>query len=908
MLPQRLKTTRCLWVVLLSTGWPCASAAEANLVKNGGFEIDADGNGRPDGWHTAGGPEIEQTITLDKGRDGGKSARLTCTKFVPDSGPPHVMICQVREVAVTKGKTYRLSFWAKQEDMDTGTVSFGLRDMADWQGCGLSQMLAFPLDASQWQKFTFLFQATRDCSKTSRLQFWHKQTGSFWLDDIELVQVKGSGRLPGHVLPTDGCRNRIPNSSFECGTHGWGSLTLSALSWGGGLDGLIGEIDSSQAAHGTRSMKIALTPDTLPRYDFDYLDITHAVIRGPLLGTIGWARVQKRKEHVLSVHLKSRRAGLVARLGVCQFPWRPITQTVTVADSWQRHSIVVKPQTDYCFVMVGPDLSASGREEGTLWVDRVQLEEGAKGTDYEPSHGVELGLATEKVGNVFFLGQPVRLTLSVHNSTRETQDVSCDVRVADFADREAERKTLSWAVPARSTHDEDVALVPGRAGFFRVRATMSWSGGRTEQTMRMAVIPRYEASDSVFGVNHAYGRPHLLRLCRAAGVTWFRDWSLKWKEVESVKGEFDFSRTDREIDRILAEEVNVLGLLPFPSSNWSSSAPASVKTEGSYQARRARLAYAPRDAEEFKGYVRRTVEHYRDRIRHWQIFNEPLNTGYSLPRKHGYESRDYAHWIEHGWAAAKEADPRCRVLIGFAGLSPLVVKEFEGIFEAGAFSSADILTVHTYPRVSPPEHVERPLQALNELMDRHGERKPIWLTEHGYYCDDDPAVVPPRTGRHTTPLPNERIHAEYSVKFNVVLLANGVKKIFYHSGRCSRLNRDNFEGILFEYGGTPRKIYAAVAALAHLLSPRPVFIKRLALDEGTRAYLFRQASRLVLVAWRPKPGQPPRLVLNDSSMTARDLMSNPIASRAVALTPTPVYVAASSLTVNQFEAGLQVER
>ena len=893
------------WCVLSSLP---ALGQEKNLVVNGGFEIDANQDGVPDSWAASGGRTVEQKLDSDEGRTGGRCARLTCTKFAPGGGAPHAMLCQVGKVAVERGKWYRLTLWAKQTGLARGVVSVALRDTKGWHDCGLHQMVALLVETPEWQQFSFHFQAIRDCSKTSRLQFWHQETGTLWVDDVELTHVRGSVHRPGDLIPTDGCKNLVPNSSFECGPDRWGSLTLTRLTWGGGLDGLVGEVDTSQASHGKASMRVGLTPQTTPVYHFDYFDISNTQIKDPLLGAVGWVRVKKGKDYTLSAYLKSRRPGLTARLGLCQFPWRPATQAVTVSRSWHRYSVVIKPRSEYCFVMVGPDLNACDRDEGTLWVDAVQLEEGASATAYVPSRGVEMGLVTDKVGNVFALGEQVSVTALFHNSTAEAQRVSCELRVLDFFDREVKHTRLEHIVEAHSTRRERVDLGLAGAGFFWVRATMQWSGGKAEKAMRLAVIPAYESKDSKFGVNHAYGMPRILRLCKAAGLTWFRDWSLKWKDIEPEKGKFDFSRTDAEIDRILAENVNVLGLLPFPSAPWSSAAPAEVAGKGGYQEQRQQIAYAARDEREFREYVKRTVQHYKGRIAHWQIFNEPLTTHYSLPKSAGYKSSDYAFWVKAAWQEAKDADPRCKVLIGFAGLSSRVVKEFEGIFEAGALDHCDVVTVHRYPRLTPPEHIEEPLQALNTLMDRYGKRKPIWMTEHGYYCDDDPAVVPHRFGKHATPLPNERTQAAYSMRFNVILLANGVEKIFYHSGRCTRLNRDNIEGIFFEYGGAPRRIYAAVAAQAKMLSPDAEFVKKLALGDGIRAYLFRRGDRLVLAAWRFRAGVPQRLILGHPGLRAHDIMSNPLAPRAVELTPMPIYVAASGLTEAEFEAGLNLAR
>jgi len=220
----------------------------------------------------------------------------------------------------------------------------------------------------------------------------------------------------------------------------------------------------------------------------------------------------------------------------------------------------------------------------------------------------------------------------------------------------------------------------------------------------------------------------------------------------------------------------------------------------------------------------------------------------------------------------------------------------------------DIVTVHRYPKTTPPEEVETELQRLNSVMDRYDQRKPIWVTEHGYYGDDDPSMLPLRFRKHTSPLPCEQAQAEHSIRLNVIAMANGVEKIFYQAGRCTRLNHDNIEGVFFEFGGAPRKIYAAVAAFAHMLCPDARSVKRLEQPSETRAYMFRRGNRHVLVTWDPTASGKHTLRILDARMRAYDIMANVVSERAVELTPAPIYVVATGMTAPEIEQGTRIER
>ena len=105
-------------------------------------------------------------------------------------------------------------------------------------------------------------------------------------------------------------------------------------------------------------------------------------------------------------------------------------------------------------------------------------------------------------------------------------------------------------------------------------------------------------------------------------------------------------------------------------------------------------------------------------------------------------------------------------------------------------------------------------------MRANGGPKPVWITEWGCYADDDPPCVPQTVGDATMNRcrwPSERAATEHIVKFTAVSFAHGVRKIFFHAGTCGTINGPDAGGVLFDYGGAPRKMYAGVAALTRLL-------------------------------------------------------------------------------------------
>ena len=168
-------------------------------------------------------------------------------------------------------------------------------------------------------------------------------------------------------------------------------------------------------------------------------------------------------------------------------------------------------------------------------------------------------------------------------------------------------------------------------------------------------------------MNHAYPPMEMLRVSKRLGLTWFRDWSLKWHQVEPEKGRFDFTAADFQIGRVLEEGLNVLGLLPFRVERLGVHRAGLEMRSQSYPATRARTGWLPRDLDEYADYVRRTVEHYRGRVHVWEILNEPIYTGLRAARRLGYTLADYVKLLKVAYQAVKEVQPDAVVIGGIAG-------------------------------------------------------------------------------------------------------------------------------------------------------------------------------------------------------------------------------------------------
>jgi len=256
-------------------------------------------------------------------------------------------------------------------------------------------------------------------------------------------------------------------------------------------------------------------------------------------------------------------------------------------------------------------------------------------------------------------------------------------------------------------------------------------------------------------------------------------------------------------------------------------------------------------------------------------------------------------------AAMRRADPECRVMGGIGGGAGTYTRE---VIEAGCLDHVDIFNLHIYPGTRPPEFLLPGMDALLALMDEHGGRKPIWMTEFSYYGEDDlprKPFIPSASWVEARLLEDERECAEMTVRYCVVMMARGVEKVFIHSGSSGSVNMPGTECCLFKYGGAPAKVFPALAVFTDLMGPAPEYVGEARLAEDVYCFAFESGERSVLVCWS---------AFDEVEMTlpegARclDFMGNELSGRSVTLTTSPVYLLGPSGTGKELARSLSLSK
>ncbi len=882
----------CVALSLLSVA--SAAAPTEALIFNASFAQDANGDGIPDGWTTSGRAGVEQKLSLVTDPQRGHVARLACTRFESGFPDSHAMLAQLDRTAVRAGQWYRLRLWARAESLESGDAQVALVNRLHWYDVGLTESFA---PTEKWEQFEFFFRAKQDLkAEESRFQIWFTGTGTLYIDDLALEPVAALRRQWHPQLPMAGVTNALPNSGFECGGAGWACWGPDLPGWGGAVFRLLGEWDSQRAFEGRHSWRISLSPETLPVCYFDYFDPVASPVKVLLVGHQGWISVERGQSYVFSAYVCADRPETTVRVICWQADARRVERTFSVGQDWTRVQLAFTAAADFACGFVGLDLKNAAKPEATLWLDALQWEQGQEPLPYHPREAVEAQLETDLVGNIFTDPQAgLTFRLRAFNATDTAQKLHGTIVVTDYLDQSVWRQEVNLpAGPKETTQVAYNRVLAGRRGFFRLQwqpTAAQKSAPPLVQTVRCAVIEPSLENDSLFGMNHAFSWEFLLRLSHQAGLRWWRDWSVKWHTVQPQPGAFSFRIPDAQIERVLDAQGQVLVLLPFPAAPWATKPPMerieAQAGEDRYLQQRFVVACKPERLEDFAAYVRASVEHYRGRIRAFEILNEPLYTTYAVPASLGYTTADYVSLLRTAYETARAVDPTCVVIGGIA--CPPDSKWISEFLEQDGLRWCDVMNLHLYPHRGPPDAYEAAFRTCGQRVKARGV-KPLWVTEIGCYSDDDPPFTPFTVGdsaMNQALRPNELRAAADLVKLAAIGCAAGVQKIFYHAGTCAAVNQNDAGNIFFEYGGTPRKQYTAQAALSRLLGPDVEFVRKWTELEGVQAFEFRSRAQAVVVLWTRRAGASALPV--PPGYHALDLMGNPLAGPAVTPGDVPVY-------------------
>ena len=167
------------------------------------------------------------------------------------------------------------------------------------------------------------------------------------------------------------------------------------------------------------------------------------------------------------------------------------------------------------------------------------------------------------------------------------------------------------------------------------------------------------------------------------GVKWAR-LQTGWAKTEKEPGVYDFAWLDDLVNKLI--ERGVTPWLSFSYGNRLYTENANETGVGFPP------LHTPRERQAWQNYVRELVIHFRDRVTHYEVWNEPDLASFwkSMPK-----ASEYVDLVRLTVAPLREQQPEAKIIGGAIawGMTPWSIKFLEDCLECGLHEFVDIIGI-----------------------------------------------------------------------------------------------------------------------------------------------------------------------------------------------------------------------
>lgn len=218
------------------------------------------------------------------------------------------------------------------------------------------------------------------------------------------------------------------------------------------------------------------------------------------------------------------------------------------------------------------------------------------------------------------------------------------------------------------------------------------------------------------------------------GVSMIRD-DLVWREVEPLRGFYDFSSYDSRMDKLSKENISVLWILAYGNPNYITT-PDDIRLY--QQTQNSWAQYIPSDnPQEFEVFKKaygnfcyESVKHFKTKgQKYYEIWNEPYIQTFWFPNPN---AQRFTELLKECYTRGKEADPNA------VFLANPDANFLNTMYIYGAKDYFDILSYHPYCYPNDPSDYTK-CGGMSSLIEAHNTmvaygdgNKPVWITEMGY--------------------------------------------------------------------------------------------------------------------------------------------------------------------------------
>lgn len=193
-----------------------------------------------------------------------------------------------------------------------------------------------------------------------------------------------------------------------------------------------------------------------------------------------------------------------------------------------------------------------------------------------------------------------------------------------------------------------------------------------------------------------------------------------WIKCEKEKGVYDFAWLDDIVNNLLKEGVEPWFSVTFGNPLYMDniSNPACVGC--------IPILYGDEAMEAWLNYARRLTEHFKDRVTHYEIWNEPDCNQFWYPGT--CDAAMYARVVTETGSAVREVMPECKI---GACMSRFNFDYFDKFASSISDGDIDFMAVHTYG-ICPELNYTENIKNMRRILKRYGiNGVEIWQGESG---------------------------------------------------------------------------------------------------------------------------------------------------------------------------------
>lgn len=319
-----------------------------------------------------------------------------------------------------------------------------------------------------------------------------------------------------------------------------------------------------------------------------------------------------------------------------------------------------------------------------------------------------------------------------------------------------------------------------------------------------------------------WNQEHAWNNIEKLGVKWARV-QTGWAKTERKKGVYDFQWLDDIVDKLLARGVSPWFSISFGNPLYTKGMDVSVPgVSANYQGcSEFGVGFPPIHTEEertgWQNYVTALVKHFKDRITHYEVWNEPdlLSFWKCQPK-----AEDYVDLVRLTADPLRKEQPDAKLIGGAIawGMTVWSLKFLEDCMKAGLYDLVDLISYHGYKSV-PERHSLQEIAAFTQIINKYKPSLEYWQGEAGIQ-----SKVPDggNSGALATMKLSEDIQARMLLRRTMLELHNGCSmSSYFHMADFANYAGDQrtyHYGLIRLEDGKPKPAYYALQTLCTLLS------------------------------------------------------------------------------------------